>query len=197
MIGSTLNICMRRPLRIRQLPCSQKPLPSRRHILLLSAKQAPSVIRSAHIHGGTSRSTLGCGVCTYPGALPRIWNLSFGDDAMPVTITGMVFDDRNHNGVWDSGEPGISNVYLTLFNAASGACVQTFRDASGVYSFSVAACRFFTFQWSPCTEPLCYSGTDHCRRHHQRAKLQPRYCRRSSEVHHSHGTVCQHPHGVV
>ena len=58
---------------------------------------------------------------------------------MPVTITGMVFDDRNHNGVWDSGEPGISNVYLTLFNAASGACVQTFTDASGVYSFSVAA----------------------------------------------------------
>ena len=58
---------------------------------------------------------------------------------MPVTITGMVFDDRNHNGVWDSGEPGISNVDLTVVNAASGACVQTFTDASGVYSFSVAA----------------------------------------------------------
>ena len=44
---------------------------------------------------------------------------------MPVTITGMVFDDRNHNGVWDSGEPGISNVYLTLFNAPAFKHSQT------------------------------------------------------------------------
>lgn len=58
---------------------------------------------------------------------------------MATTITGTVFNDINHNGVRDPGEPGISNVFVTLRRVSNGTCVQTSTNTSGVYSFTVHA----------------------------------------------------------
>lgn len=56
---------------------------------------------------------------------------------MPATITGMVFNDLNHNGKHEIGEPGIPNAFLTLLNTVTDKCTQTFTDANGIYKFSV------------------------------------------------------------
>ena len=58
---------------------------------------------------------------------------------MATTIKGTVFNDINHNGVRDPGEPGISNVFVTLRRVSNGTCVQTSTNTSGVYSFTVHA----------------------------------------------------------
>ena len=41
---------------------------------------------------------------------------------MATTITGTVFNDLNHNGQLTPGEPGIPNVFVTLFRPANGTC---------------------------------------------------------------------------
>lgn len=58
---------------------------------------------------------------------------------MPAAITGPVFNDLNHNGVLDTGEPGIPSVHLTLSGPAATVCVETLTNSSGEYSFSVSA----------------------------------------------------------
>lgn len=57
---------------------------------------------------------------------------------MPATITGTVFNDLNHNGQFDPGEPGIPNVFVTLRNTTANTCVQTATGANGSYRFSVS-----------------------------------------------------------
>ncbi len=56
---------------------------------------------------------------------------------MPAIISGIVFNDLNHNGIYDAGEPGISGVYVVLYSTAGG-CVSAQTDAGGNYSFSIA-----------------------------------------------------------
>lgn len=56
---------------------------------------------------------------------------------MATTIKGIVFNDLNHNGKLDPGEPGIPNVFVTLFRVVNGKCEQTMTDANGAYSFTV------------------------------------------------------------
>lgn len=62
-----------------------------------------------------------------------------GDVLLATTITGTVFNDLNHNGQRDPGEPGIPNVFVTLMRVSNGTCVQTSTNAGGVYSFTVHA----------------------------------------------------------
>jgi hypothetical protein len=69
------------------------------------------------------RFSFGGGTTIDPGALPE-----FG------SVSGVVFEDRNQNGVRDPGEPGIRGVPLLL---GSGARVET--DDDGAYSFPRAA----------------------------------------------------------
>ncbi|RFA31755.1 hypothetical protein CAI16_20010, partial [Virgibacillus dokdonensis] len=54
---------------------------------------------------------------------------------MPASITGIVFDDVNGNGIYDGGEPGIPNAYIILEDP-NGICVRTQTDALGNYSFT-------------------------------------------------------------
>jgi len=61
---------------------------------------------------------------------------------MPATITGIVFNDLNHNGIYDTGEPGIADVYVYLSNSSGMVEAQT--DASGNYSFSITAAGSYT-----------------------------------------------------
>ncbi|MBS7175077.1 MAG: hypothetical protein KH056_02720, partial [Clostridiales bacterium] len=66
-------------------------------------------------------------------------------------MTGIVFNDLNHNGQYDSGEPGIPNVYVVLYSSASG-CVTTQTNASGNYSFTVTAPGSYTV-YEPVSSP--------------------------------------------
>lgn len=56
---------------------------------------------------------------------------------MATKITGIVYNDLNHNGQHDPGEPGIANVSVTLLRMFNGKCEQTTTNATGNYSFSV------------------------------------------------------------
>src|SRR5207237_890327 len=51
----------------------------------------------------------------------------------PASIGNFLWNDLNHNGVQDGGEPGISGVTVTLSGTASG---TTITDANGFYQFS-------------------------------------------------------------
>lgn len=70
---------------------------------------------------------------------------------MAASITGVVYNDLNHNGLRDSGEPGISGVYVVLYNSISG-CVTAQTDAGGNYSFSVTAAGSYTV-YEPVSSP--------------------------------------------
>ncbi|RFA31738.1 hypothetical protein CAI16_20175, partial [Virgibacillus dokdonensis] len=54
---------------------------------------------------------------------------------MSASITGIVFDDVNGNGIYDGGEPGIPDAYIILEDP-NGICVRTQTDALGNYSFT-------------------------------------------------------------
>ncbi|OMF69648.1 DUF7507 domain-containing protein [Paenibacillus glucanolyticus] len=71
---------------------------------------------------------------------------------MAATITGIVFNDLNHNGLFDPGEPGIPNVFVVLFSTTGGTCTSTLTDANGNYSFSVTVAGTYTV-YEPVTNP--------------------------------------------
>ena len=56
------------------------------------------------------------------------------------TVQGKVYKDLNKNSAWDSGEPGLSNVWVAV-TKSSGTIVQSFAytDANGDYSITVPA----------------------------------------------------------
>lgn len=54
---------------------------------------------------------------------------------MAATISGIVFNDLNHNGIFNAGEPGIANAFVVLQDT-TGTCTSIQSDASGNYSFT-------------------------------------------------------------
>ena len=56
---------------------------------------------------------------------------------MAALLSGKAFYDSNHNGRYDTGEPGIPGVYVVLHSAEG--CRVTQTDASGGYQFPVTA----------------------------------------------------------
>ena len=54
---------------------------------------------------------------------------------MPATITGRVFNDLNHNGILDPGEPGIPSAYVVIRNP-NGVCTTVQTDVTGTYTFT-------------------------------------------------------------
>jgi len=61
---------------------------------------------------------------------------------MPATISGVVFNDLNHNGVYDAGESGIAGVYIYL--SSTSGMVESQTDANGNYTFTVTAAGSYT-----------------------------------------------------
>jgi len=51
------------------------------------------------------------------------------------TIGDFVWDDKNANGIQESGEPGIQNVLVLLYRGNGTYLAQTSTDPSGAYSF--------------------------------------------------------------
>ena len=62
---------------------------------------------------------------------------------MAATITGVVFNDLNHNGQYDAGEPGLANVAVVLYNASAG-CTEVRTGADGSFSLTVNAAGAYT-----------------------------------------------------
>src|SRR5439155_1028698 len=65
-------------------------------------------------------------------------NYNFGD-VKAVTLSGTVYEDSNGNGAFNSGEPGISGVTLTLSgtnNLGQAITATATTAANGTYSFS-------------------------------------------------------------
>ncbi len=65
-------------------------------------------------------------------------NYNFGD-VLPVTLSGLVYQDTNGNGVLDAGEPGIASVTLTLSgtnNLGQAITATATTAANGTYTFT-------------------------------------------------------------
>lgn len=58
----------------------------------------------------------------------------------PPIIGDFVWNDLDNDGKQDAGEPGISNVVVTLFNSSNVAVMSTVTDANGAYFFSAVPC---------------------------------------------------------
>ncbi|WP_242269080.1 DUF6923 family protein [Bacillus cereus group sp. BfR-BA-01352] len=71
---------------------------------------------------------------------------------MAATITGIVFNDLNHNGQFDPGEPGIPGVFVVLFSSTAGTCITAQTDANGNYSFTVTTAGSYTV-YEPVANP--------------------------------------------
>jgi hypothetical protein len=63
----------------------------------------------------------------------------FEDRRVPAALTGSVYQDLNHNGVRDAGEPGIAGVKIQLVGRTDGGQVvhmDTVTDSRGNYTFT-------------------------------------------------------------
>jgi protocatechuate 3,4-dioxygenase beta subunit len=54
----------------------------------------------------------------------------------PASIGDRVWLDNNGDGVQDAGEPGVSNVLVTLYNSSNVAVASMYTDANGLYLFT-------------------------------------------------------------
>jgi SdrD B-like domain len=63
--------------------------------------------------------------------------LVFSTQIVPATLSGTVFDDKNHDGIQDPGEPGIPGTTITITDP-SGDSVTLTTGPDGTYSTSVA-----------------------------------------------------------
>jgi hypothetical protein len=64
-----------------------------------------------------------------------------------TSISGVVYQDLNNNGVKDPGEPGIPGVTITLQGTESstaGVTQTTTTDANGAFSFSTGVCCLYS-----------------------------------------------------
>ncbi|MGL6107250.1 SdrD B-like domain-containing protein [Romboutsia sp.] len=63
---------------------------------------------------------------------------------MAATISGIVFNDLNSDGIYNVGEPGISGAYVVLNDTIAATCINTQTDGSGNYSFSINTAGTYT-----------------------------------------------------
>jgi SdrD B-like domain len=64
----------------------------------------------------------------------------------PVSVSGVVYNDLNGNGVPDPGEPGLAGSTVDLLNSANTIISSTTSDANGDYSFSISSSGSFTLE---------------------------------------------------
>lgn len=57
-------------------------------------------------------------------------------DALPGTISGVVYEDYNNNGAINVGEHGVQGVLVRIFNASGAVLATTTTNENGLYQFS-------------------------------------------------------------
>jgi protocatechuate 3,4-dioxygenase beta subunit len=58
------------------------------------------------------------------------------NQAITASVGDRVWFDTNANGTQDAGEPGVSNILVTLYNSSSVAVASRYTDANGNYLFT-------------------------------------------------------------
>ncbi len=71
-------------------------------------------------------------------------DVDFGYRSCSGSIGDKVWDDKNGNGIKDSGENGLNNVTLQLVNASNVVVATTVTNSSGTYTFSGVAAGTYT-----------------------------------------------------
>lgn len=75
-------------------------------------------------------------------------------EGVPQFLVGdAVFEDRNVNGVQDTGEPGVNNVLVRLLDAGGAVTATTRTDAQGYYAFPVSAGT-----WTVLVDPINWAA---------------------------------------
>lgn len=67
---------------------------------------------------------------------------------MAVTISGRAFYDLNHNGQYDAGEPGLSEVCVVLRSGSKMRNIMTAQD--GRYSFTISRAGMYCLSYESC-----------------------------------------------
>lgn len=87
---------------------------------------------------------------------------------IPVIVGGTVFDDKNANGIQDSGEPGLPGAKITATNTLTGESTTVFSNSTGGYSVSLMPGGYIAkivppspdFVLSPLSIPGTANGND-------------------------------------
>lgn len=97
------------------------------------------------------------------------------EDSVAVTLNPTakigdhVWSDKDSDGVWDSGEPGIPGVTVNLQNSSGTVIASTITDARGYYLFEGLSNGSYTVVINTATLPTGYTGT-----HDPDATVQPK-----------------------
>ena len=89
-----------------------------------------STTGSITLASGQNRTDIDCG-------------LNFSQN-IKASVGDRVWLDTNADGVQDAGEPGVSNVLVTLYNSTGTAIRYTYTDVNGLYLFTDVAVGTYT-----------------------------------------------------
>ena len=81
------------------------------------------------------RSTTPDELPIYVDTMGSSHNMKFGDTNRKATISGIVFNDTNGDGIWDDGEPGFPDLTVGLYNDV-GLVETNTTDSEGGFSFT-------------------------------------------------------------
>jgi len=155
-------------------------------VLTTSGGTAPYTyaIQSGSLPGGVALAANGSfsGTPTAIGSFPISVSVTDANSCAQVfsltlqvhglSIGNLVFEDSNNNGVWDTGEPGVANATVQLFNPGSdnaiggtgtaadvqvGSSLTT--DATGAYLFSSLPAGVYYVEVTPPVDYLYTGGT--------------------------------------
>ncbi len=85
-------------------------------------------------------------ISVFPGEIVENIDLGY---ANKIAIGDFVWDDLNHNGLQDSGEPGIPNVSIKLINEYNKIEATTVSSSSGQYQFTEIPVGRYMVEFAP------------------------------------------------
>lgn len=77
----------------------------------------------------------------------------------PAAIGDRVWEDQNHNGVQDTGEPGVGGVGVTLHDSTGATIAHAVTDANGLYLFDRLPAGTYSVCFDASTIPSGFSLT--------------------------------------
>src|SRR5438105_2179422 len=83
---------------------------------------------------GSSHSARSVAKPPRPRAVLQVEQLE--DRCLPSVISGFVYNDLNHNGIFDSGEPVITGNKIELLDSTGALVATATTDSTGHYAFT-------------------------------------------------------------